>query len=43
MPLLIPKNNDLCFVLSAQSHWVKNGNTGEFVMAAELWCHAEEN
>lgn len=43
MPLLIPKNNDLCFVLSAQSHLVKNGNTGEFVMAAELWCHAEES
>lgn len=43
MPLLIPKNYNLCFVLSARSHLVQNGNTREFGMAAELWCHAEEN
>lgn len=41
LPLLIPKNCDLCFVLSAQSHLVQNGNMREFDMAAELWCHAE--
>lgn len=43
MPLLISKNYDLCFVVSAQSHLVQNGDTREVGMAAELWCHAEES
>lgn len=36
MPLLIPKKQDLCFVLSARSHLAQNGKTREFGMAAEL-------
>lgn len=43
MPLLILKNYDLCFVLSAQSHLVQNGNRREFGLAAEIWYHAGEN
>lgn len=43
LPLLIPKNCDLCFVLSAQSHLVQNGNMRKFGMAAQLWCHAKED